>query len=53
MVFSTNASVNCSLYFEATIQILTLGPMILGFGGNAVDIRGIWRSWMKKSMDSQ
>jgi hypothetical protein len=52
MAFSTNASVNCSLYFDATMQIRTFGPMIRGFGGNAVDMGGVWPQETKKSTDA-
>jgi hypothetical protein len=51
IVFSTSASVNCSLYFEATMQIRTFGPMIRGLGGKADDMSGVWRAMNEKSTD--
>ena len=32
------------------MQILTFGPMILGFGGNAFDMAGVWRQPGQKSI---
>jgi hypothetical protein len=47
------ASVNCSLYLDAMMQIRTFGPTMRGFGVNALDMGGVWRQPDEKSTEGQ
>jgi hypothetical protein len=45
--------VNSSLYLDATIQILTFGPIIRGFGGSADDMAAVWTDRAEMSTRSR